>query len=69
MERQTLNVEEMNAVVQIIDIACERGAFRGAEMAGIGSLRNKLEGMVREFAQAKQQAAEQPKVEEETDNG
>jgi hypothetical protein len=37
-----LGVNEVQAMVQIIDMASARGAVRGEELAGIGQLRTKL---------------------------
>lgn len=41
-------------VVRIIDVCSSRGAFRGEELAGVGTLRNKLAA----YLQAVQEAAE-----------
>lgn len=41
-------------VVRIIDVCSNRGAFRGEELAGVGTLRNKLAA----YLQAVQEAAE-----------
>lgn len=41
-------------VVRIIDVCSSRGAFRGEELAGVGTLRNKLAN----YLQAVQEAAE-----------
>lgn len=41
-------------VIRIIDVCSSRGAFRGEELAGVGTLRNKLAN----YLQAVQEAAE-----------
>ena len=38
----TINQQEVQTIIQVIDVASARGAFRGAEMLGIGTLYNKL---------------------------
>ena len=37
-----INQQEVQTIIQVIDVASARGAFRGAEMLGIGTLYNKL---------------------------
>lgn len=38
-------------IVKIIDVCSSRGAFRGEELAGIGTLRNKLVSYLQSIAQ------------------
>ena len=38
----TITPQEAQTIVQVIDVASARGAFRGAETLGIGTLYNKL---------------------------
>lgn len=38
----TLSVQDIAAAVQIIDIGSQRGAFRGSELSGVGTLRDRL---------------------------
>ena len=38
----TITPQEAQTIVQIIDVASARGAFRGTEMNGIGTFYNKL---------------------------
>lgn len=37
-----LSLQDVAATVQVIDIACQRGAIRGPEMSGVGQLRDKI---------------------------
>lgn len=46
--------------VRIIDVCSSRGAFRGEELAGVGTLRNKLAA----YLQAIQEAAEKEQAED-----
>ena len=39
---QTLTLVELDQIAQIIDLASQRGAFRGGELQAVGSLFNKL---------------------------
>jgi hypothetical protein len=43
----TLNLTDIAAVIQIIDIVTKRGAFEGNEMADVGAVRNRLEKFIR----------------------
>lgn len=46
-----LDLNDVQAFVQIIDICSRRGAFEGGELAGVGALRNKLVGILQEAGQ------------------
>jgi hypothetical protein len=39
----TVSLGDIATVLQIIDVVSRRGAIQGNEMAGVGTLRNKLE--------------------------
>ena len=41
-----LNLTDIAAVIQIIDVVTKRGAFEGNEMADVGSIRNRLEKFI-----------------------
>lgn len=58
-----LDIKQLAAVVAIIDIACERGAFKGAEMGDIGMIRNNIQQFVRDAQE--HQNAPQPAVKDE----
>lgn len=45
-----ISLQDIATVVQMIDVTSRRGAFEGAEMAGVGILRNKLEMFLRQNA-------------------
>ncbi len=41
-----LNVQDLNMLRSIIDLASSRGAFKAAEMAAVGAVYNKLNGFL-----------------------
>ena len=53
-----LSANELAAIVQIIDVASSRGAFRGEELEPVGRTRNKIAAIV----QSMQQRDEQPET-------
>ena len=57
--KPTIDINDIAAVVQLIDVCSTRGAFRGEELAMIGGLRTKLV----EIVKANQPAPEAPKAE------
>jgi hypothetical protein len=42
-----IGVVDLQNVVQIIDAAAERGAFRGNELASVGSVRDRIDAFVK----------------------
>jgi hypothetical protein len=61
---QGLNLSDIRACVTIIDIVTKRGAFEGAELADVGSVRNRLDNFLKAAAEA--QAPTEDKAEAET---
>ena len=57
--KPTIDINDLVAVVQLIDVCSTRGAFRGEELATVGGLRTKLT----EIVKANQPAPESPKSE------
>ena len=55
----TIDINDIAAVVQLIDVCSTRGAFRGEELASIGGLHTKLA----EIVKANQPTPETPKTE------
>ena len=43
-----IGINEIAACVNIIDIVCQRGGFKGPELTTVGSLRDKLAKFVEE---------------------
>ena len=63
-----LNVNDLNSVRSIIDIATTRGAFKANELASVGALYNKLDAFLKEVeaqAKAAKEAAEAAQPEEQ----
>jgi hypothetical protein len=56
---QTITVADLDAIKRIIDLASTRGAFRGAELAQVGAVYDKLAAFLEAIvAQAAAQEAE-----------
>ncbi len=53
-----LNIQDLSAVVQAIDIAVQRGAYRGPEMSQVGAIYDRVSTFVANV-QAQQAAAKQ----------
>jgi hypothetical protein len=56
----TIDINDIAAVVQLIDIVSTRGAFRGEELATVGAMRTKFAEIVKS---QQPPAAEAPKAE------
>jgi len=58
MENLTLN--DLGAMVNVIDVCCERGAFKGSELSEIAKLRTNIENTLKAAAKKaeKEQDAE-----------
>lgn len=52
-----INLQDVDAVVRIIDTVTARGAFRGPELTAVGGVREKFAAVL-QAEQAKQQAAQ-----------
>lgn len=50
-----LNVQDLNMLRSIIDLASSRGAFKAAELAAVGAVYNKLNGFLESVAKQGQQ--------------
>lgn len=53
-----LSLEELNMLMQIVDLAVQRGAFRGNEASQVGAVFDKLNSFLGAVAQAQQAEAE-----------
>ena len=61
MENKQLTISDLAALHRIVDTACSRGAFKGAEMTDVGSIYDKLTSFlaaVQEQARAQAEAKE-----------
>ena len=54
----SLTIADLNLVVQIIDIATQRGAFRAPELKMVGELYDKTQEFLKEVAEQQQAAGE-----------
>ena len=60
MENQNITIADLDTIKNIIDLACTRGAFRGAEISQVGAVYDKLSAFLTAViaqAQAQQEAA------------
>ena len=62
-DEQGLNLSDIRACVTIIDIVTKRGAFEGAEMADVGSVRNRLDNFLKAAAEAQAPAETEAETE------
>jgi hypothetical protein len=58
-----LSIQDMALVLRIIDLASERGAFKGAELSTVGDIRDKVAGFIKENLPSK--SAEKEKADEQ----
>ena len=56
-----IQVGDMQAVVNIIDLACTRGAFRANELSQVGAVTDKINAFLKQIAD--QQKANEEKAE------
>ena len=58
MENQQITIADLDTLKNIIDLACTRGAFRGAEISQVGAVFDKLTAFLEAvIEQAKAQEA------------
>lgn len=58
MENTQITIADLDTIKNIIDLACARGAFRGAEASQVGAVYDKLTLFLEAvIAQAKEQEA------------
>jgi len=57
-QQASLSLEELNALLQIVDLAVSRGAFRGAEASQVGAVFDRLNNFLSIVAQSQQAEAE-----------
>ena len=49
MENTLITVGDLAIIRGVIDLACERGAFKGAELSTVGAVFDKLSAFLDEF--------------------
>jgi len=57
-ENNQITLQDIDAVVRIIDTVCARGAIRGQEMTAVGTLREKFGALLQAEVDRQQAAAE-----------
>ena len=58
MDNTQITIADLDTIKNIIDLACTRGAFRGAEISQVGAVYDKLNSFLEAvIAQAKAQEA------------
>tara|TARA_R110000787_G_scaffold115568_3_gene225557 strand:- start:2402 stop:2671 length:270 start_codon:yes stop_codon:yes gene_type:complete len=57
-ENNQITLQDIDAVVRIIDTVCARGAIRGQEMTAVGTLREKFGALLQAEADRQQAEAE-----------
>ena len=55
-----INLQDVDAVVRIIDTVSARGAFRGPELTAVGQVREKFAAVLQAEAEKQQAAAPAP---------
>jgi len=56
MDDKQITIADLDTIKNIIDLACTRGAFRGAEVSQVGAVYDKLSAFLQAvIAQAKEQ--------------
>ena len=61
---ESISLNDLQTLLQIIDLSSERGAFKGAELSQIGATRDKLAAFLASVAAA-QEAAQARESEEQ----
>lgn len=55
---ESISLQDLQVLLQIVDLASSRGAFRGAELTQVGAIFDKLNSFL-SFIAAQQQAAKE----------
>ena len=56
MENQQITIADLDTIKNIIDLACTRGAFRGAEISQVGAVYDKLSAFLQAVIAQAQEA-------------
>jgi len=57
-DEQNLNLNDLSSIKNLIEVACNRGAFRAEEMTTVGAVYEKLAGFLNNVAEQARTAAE-----------
>ena len=62
---ESISLQDLQVLLQIVDLASSRGAFRGAELTQVGAIFDKLNSFL-SFIAAQQRAAQEQQAEEQS---
>ena len=49
MENKQITIQDLATIKQMLDVACTRGAFRGAEMSQVGDIFDRLSSFLKPY--------------------
>ena len=64
-----VNIGDFGAILQIIDVASTRGAFKGAELSSVGAVRDRVAAFVDFYTPTEEKAGEEDAANEATTDG
>lgn len=64
-----VNIGDFGAILQIIDVASTRGAFKGAELSSVGAVRDRVAAFVDFYTPKEEKAGEEDAANEATTDG
>lgn len=62
---ESVNLSDLGTLLQIVDLATQRGAFRGSELTQVGAVFDKLNAFLSYVQEQQQAAAEEQSAAEE----
>ena len=62
-ETTGLSLQDLAAVVQVIDLCSQRGAFQGSELEAVGGLRGRIQAFVAANTPAEEETTEEAEAE------
>lgn len=62
-EAPSLSLQDLAAVIQVIDLCSQRGAFQGSELEAVGGLRGRIQGFVAANTPAEEETTEEAEAE------
>ena len=66
---ESISLQELGLLAQIVDLATQRGAVRGNELTQVGSVYDKLTAFLGKVEEAQQAAAEAGEGDEDAESG
>lgn len=62
---ESISLNDLQVILQIVDTAAERGAFKGEELSSVGAVRDKLSAFLTFVAQAQEEQRAKEEAESE----